>query len=372
MLVLRCLLLTAVMSCVGTSPSNAASWTAAKQSQVELLADMLVNGQNPPSAVIGISIDGTIVWQKGYGQIAPGKAPDINTMYLIGSVSKQFTALGILKLVEDAVVVPYSKQPLAVSTPVSDFFTNVEKWGPVTLSNLLTMTSGIPNHTSDPLAAAVAAGPRSAEEILARIKTFNNAGVGAFNYSNSNYFLLAQVIEIIRGAGKTSPPPRYSSYLQEKIFKPAKMSSTFVLGDEAPPSSSQAQPVYKMPAMFFAPEWPKGAGQIVSTAADLLRWDYALINGELCTSTSLQSMLAPVSSVPPAAGGGAYAMGWFVRSFPGGKVYQHAGAISGFTASNTVATLSDGSKVAVVVLTNTDGVQQLEKFAQDVVATVAN
>ena len=371
MLILRCLALAAVFFSIGTIKSFAASWNATKQQQIETLASQLINGQKPPSAVIGVSIDGETVWHKGYGAIAPGKAPDINTAYRIGSVSKQFTALAVLKLIEDGAQVPFSKQPLSLSTPVSQFFTNVDHWGAVQVRHLLTMTSGIPNHIADPLAISVGGGPRSAQGILARIKQFTSQGFGSFNYSNSNYFLLAHVIEIVRGAGTPAPPPSYSTYLHQKIFEPAAMHSTYVIGDAVPPSASQALPVHKTPAMFFAPEWPKGAGHMVSTVADLLKWDDALSSGTLCNASTLQSMLSPAAPMGPGAGSGSYAMGWIAYQTPAGKLHQHGGAIAGYTASNTIATLNDGTKVAVVVLTNTDQVNHLETFARDVVATIA-
>ena len=82
-------------------------------------------------------------------------------------------------------------------------------------------------------------------------------------------------------------------------------------------------------------------------------------------------MLSPAAPMGPGAGSGSYAMGWIAYQTPAGKLHQHGGAIAGYTASNTIATLNDGTKVAVVVLTNTDQVNHLETFARDVVATIA-
>lgn len=94
---------------------------------------------------MGISINGAPVWKKGFGFIEAEKQPNPDTLYPIGSVSKQFTAFAILKLIKAGAEVPFSKQSLSLDTPVSHFFENVEKWGDIRVRHLLTMTSGVPS-----------------------------------------------------------------------------------------------------------------------------------------------------------------------------------------------------------------------------------
>lgn len=122
-----CRVLATAVLFVSTCPhwSRATGWSPTKEQQVDALVSTLLKGQAPPSAAMGISINGAPVWKKGFGLIEAEKQPNPDTLYPIGSVSKQFTAFAILKLIEAGAEVPFSKQSPSLDTPVSHFSISV-------------------------------------------------------------------------------------------------------------------------------------------------------------------------------------------------------------------------------------------------------
>jgi CubicO group peptidase (beta-lactamase class C family) len=191
---------------------------------------------------------------------------------------------------------------------------------------------------------------------------------GAFQYSNTNYFLLAYVIE-----GLTPRPDgsggNYRSFIGSRILKPAGMASSgFLAGDSQ--LKVMADPRYLKPPIFDQPDWPKGAGEMVSTAADLRAWNTALFGGKVLGAQSLEAMLRPAAAIPAKLGGGHYAMGWIVHSRPGYTEYLHQGDIAGYTAHNVVRKAPNGDLLSISLLGSGEGLP-LQKLA-DVIAGFAN
>lgn len=225
-----------------------------------------------------IRYDSQVIFQKSYGLANREKnTPSTNaTQFRIGSLSKTFTSLLIQQLV--------TENKIAVSDPVSKFIPGYIH-GNITIEQLLTHTSGIPNYTSNNEYLA---------EIMTRDMTLNdiilkfcsdslefNSGE-KFRYTNSGYLVLASVIETATGKS-------FSQVLKERIFVPLKMDRSG-LGLDSINSTGywydKPEPLYKIKNV-------SGAGGITSTTDDLLKWDEALYTDILLPREKINQLFEP-------------------------------------------------------------------------------
>jgi D-alanyl-D-alanine carboxypeptidase len=288
--------------------------------------------------------------------------------YHIGSVTKQFTAAAILAMIEDGEIVPKTKRPLTLETPVIDLFPNLkpeDKVSKITVRRLLTMTSNIPSYTDNdeelkPDASGVAPAQRSmsVDEIIERLKTYKlTQPPGKFEYSNTNYFILSLIIQVLKnGYGRTSEPIA-RNYIRRRVLARSGLDATGFIGEPLPTGAVAASPNYVFPRAFDQGAWPRGAGDMVSTALDVAHWDVALTSGKIINRNLLRDMITPAAAVTTSAvySGCSYAMGWYVCQRPPYRVFQHDGVIAGFMASNAIARhQKDGSWMSATVLANID------------------
>jgi CubicO group peptidase (beta-lactamase class C family) len=279
-----------------------------------------------------------ILINRGYGWAdlewhAPN-GPD--TKFRIGSITKQFTAAAILLLQERGM--------LRVDAPLRTYLPDTPKaWSDVTIFNLLTHTSGIPDfiHLADyPNLETL---PLQPEQLIAKIrdKPLDFAPGSDRAYSNSGYLLLGLVIEKVSGQS-------YARFVKENLFKPAKMDdsgydaqSAIILG-RASGYTSGASGLEN--AAYIDMRVPFAAGGFFSTTGDLLRWERALFGGRILSRASLEQMLTPFKQN--------YGLGVVIRPFEGDTVVEHSGSIEGF---NTRLMHGARNDVVVVVLSNVSG-----------------
>jgi CubicO group peptidase (beta-lactamase class C family) len=366
---------------LGAGVAHGFSWDEAKQQQALKLVRQFQATHRVPSLALGVTVDGRAVLTTSLdadGAIVPGGE---NLRYRIGSVTKQFTAAGILALIEDKVVVPATGAPLTMDTSLGDIFprdvdpnTNA---GRVSVKRLLTMTSNIPNYTDDAVelrADATGASPASraldALQIIQRLKGYSLSGPPlAFEYSNTNYFILAFVIHVLNGGGREATDIPVRSYLRRRILAKAGMIRSGFVGEPTPSGYADARPGFLRSPRFSQGDWPKGAGDIVSTAADMARWNVALMSGNVINERSVQTMLTPVAPVTSEGlyRGCLYAMGWYVCERSGYQLIQHDGIISGFMASNAIGRQSGGSWMSVTLLGNIDATQDIVALTRSII-----
>ncbi len=295
--------------------------------------------RNVPGAAVAVVRNGKIVKAEGYGlaSVEFNIPATKETVFEIGSVSKQITAAAIMLLAEDGKINTDAK--------ISEYLPNTpESWKNVTVRNLLTHTSGIKSYT----------GIATGFELTKRLKRdqFIKA-IGAYpleftpgeryNYSNSGYNLLGFIIESVTGKS-------YWDFVRERIFRPLGMNSTF---DRDP------QFVIKNRATGY--EWENNrlfgrdydltdvfsAGAIVSTVVDLTKWDAALRNETLLKRTSIEKMWTPF--VLNDGKSNPYGFGFNTADFRGRRLISHGGQTAGF-AANISRFVSDD--LTVIVLTN--------------------
>jgi CubicO group peptidase (beta-lactamase class C family) len=306
-----------------------------------------------PSAVVAISINGEPVFTRGFGSVGEGP-PTEHTGYRVGSLTKQITAAAVMTLVDRQAPVPVTGEKFTFDTLVRDILPGVDEWGDLTVRDLLTHRSGIPNFTADvppdldPLAAIEA--PR----MLAAFKEYPRETEKTFAYSNTNYFLLAQIVEAVTATGDS--PASFRNYVREYVLTPAGMVESGFIGEE-PPGVPLAPLNLTGPARFGQPDWPKGAGDFVTTAADFQRWNAAYFAGRVVSPDSLAEALSPQIETPEPEGG-AYGFAWYILPTATGVQLYHRGAIGGGSAINAVIRRSDGNWVAISILTNAGAASQ--------------
>lgn len=216
----------------------------------------------------------------GYANIDQQIPADSNTQYRIGSLSKSFTALVILQL--------YQEGRLHLTDSIKQYLPDYPN-GNITIAQLLSHQSGIPNYTNNPdYLTRILHQAFTLKELVANFcsdSTEFTPGT-AFRYSNSNYVLLAYLAEIIGGKP-------FSQLLKERIFIPAGMTDTYLLPDKPASTHPATGYLYGKEEPAYNAANTVGAGGIVSTAADLLRWSAALTANKLLSPALMDTMCAP-------------------------------------------------------------------------------
>ena len=278
--------------------------------------------------------------------------PDVDTIYNLGSVSKQFTAGAILLLNQWG--------RLSLSDRVTTYFPQYAAAADVSLLDLLHHESGIPDYNAfpefdDAYAQFRASKESDYEPIVAKLATLPlQFGPGTqFRYSNSNYLLLALIIEQV---AHTS----YAEFLGRHIFGPLRMRNTKQGYPRAGRTNVALGYVADGDAPYRAYEWNlpwmQGAGGLTSTARDVGRWDWAVQHGGLFTRESRDVMFTPAL--------GDYACGWVVTTHNGHRYRWHNGTVGGFHTMNAIF---PDQGLAVILLSNNQALSpQLEYAAPQV------
>jgi len=327
---------------------------APKASPYDAKIDALVAAAQKDQHAVGVSVaiarGDTIVVAKGYGfaDVAKQVPATADTVYRIGSVTKQFTAVAILQLVEQ------NKLKLTddIRTYLPDYPTHGQT---ITLQHLLTHTSGIPSYTSVANWIEIGAKPMSRAQLLALFadKPLDFQPGTAWAYSNSNYYLLGMVIEAV-----TKRP--YADVIRDKLLVPAGMHASGYCND-AMPHHAQGYSVKTgapVPARPVDLQHPFAAGALCSTVKDLIAWQRALDRGTLLRPESLAKMRAQAKLADGKPTG--YGYGVFLGELAGHPRVGHAGGINGFTAM-LARYPADDLTIAVVANAEVETPETLEK-----------
>ena len=318
----------------------------------------------PPSISVAVGRDGRLLFAEAYGEARPGVPATERTVYHIGSLTKQFTAAAMLRLIEQGAMAPLSGAPLTLDTSIGAIFNDVNNWTPngqppVTVRSLLTMTSNLPNFTLRPPPNVDPWGAVTAPRLLNELKKWSPHGwPGSFEYSNTSYFVLAQVIGRV-----VSPPGSYRDYVRSATIDKAGMTLTGFMNNYAQ-GSDVAEPHYKRRPAFVQPDWLNGCGDMASTTLDLFAWNSALMAGTVIGPKSVAQMFSDSARVGPTT---YYGMGWFVEHDELWDKFGHSGSVPGYTSYNAIhKRRADRSWLSVTLLTNSDGVEDLEDLANSI------
>ncbi|MBP7398104.1 MAG: serine hydrolase [Chitinophagales bacterium] len=294
-----------------------------------------------PGAVLLIAEEGKPIYQKVLGMASVELTVPMKEDYVfaIGSMTKQFTAIAILQLVQQGKL--NLKDDIKLYMPDYNSHDKI-----ITIENLLTHTAGIPSFTEMDTFSTLFNKDITLKEMVG---IFQDAPLmfepgTDWSYSNSGFNLAGMIIEKVSGM-------TYEDYQQKNIFDPLKMTSTTLGSKEKiiPRFVNGYQPsmVNYMPASEFSWTWPYAAGQIVSNVNDLLKWDDALYTNKILNQELIQQAFTNYKlSTGEYAN---YGYGWTVGEYNGVKIIRHGGAINGF--------LSDAIRIPekhlyIVMLTN--------------------
>jgi D-alanyl-D-alanine carboxypeptidase len=332
----------ALMGCGGGANTSAPSQpqTTSWSSLVDPLANSAMKQQSIPGMTVALAKNGTMLYAQAYGDsdMATHSATQTSTIFEIGSITKQFTAALVMKLQEQG--------KLHVDDSISAYLPEYKFPSAITLRMLLTHTSGLANYTSFAQYPGWATNGVSEATILSAVsQTPPLFPPGTqWSYSNSNYFVLGAIIEMLTGQS-------YAANLEQYIFQPLGLANTYF--SLPPPAKSAIGYTWNGPSMVPALVADRSAafaaGALSSNVSDLVAWDNALINGKVVSPASFTAMTTPVNPAIP--GGGSYGFGLALRTFDNRPTIWHNGLINGFTAETDVF-LDSG--FAVVVLTNSD------------------
>ena len=295
------------------------------------------------SGAVLVGIDGKIRFEKSYGNAndewVVRNTP--STKFRIASLTKQFTAACVLLLQE--------RGRLNVHDPISKYLSNLpDAWRPITIHQLLTHTSGIPNYTADPQFAKIRRTGATPAEMVALVsaKPLEFTPGTKWAYSNTGYVLLGMLIE--KTSGQT-----YADFLQANVFGPLEMTNSGydraadILKERA--SGYVLKNGHLVNADFIDMSVPYAAGGIYSTVEDMYRWSEALDHdGKLLSADSLKQMFTPYPET--AYQGQHYGYGVVISELKFARLlYYHGGGVDGFSTS-IQRYPKDG--VCIVVLTN--------------------
>ncbi len=270
-----------------------------------------------------IALNGNVLYEKYNGKTDPRKSDSINntTALHIASTSKTFTATAILRLVHE--------NRLSLNDTVTKFFPGFPYPG-ITVKLLLNHRSGLPNYlyflsNSDWDKKKYATNEDVLQFLINKKPNKSYDPDKRFNYCNTNYVLLALIIERI--TGKTFP-----EYMQQKIFGPLQMTNTFVFTLKDTLTSTPSFTNNGTYWNFDFLDATYGDKNIYSTPQDLLKWDQSLYSGQLLDKALLDSAFAPQSFEKPSIHN--YGLGWRLQLLPNGKkVVYHFGKWHGFNAA---------------------------------------
>jgi CubicO group peptidase (beta-lactamase class C family) len=291
-----------------------------------------------PGLSVAVAEDGRVAYAHGVGfaDVAAKRAVTPETRFRIASITKMFTAVSVMQLVE--------RGQIGLDDRVARYLPDAPHAAEITIRQLLTHTSGLWNYGDEAFISGRVVTPTTPQAIVASAAAHpltEKPGAG-FAYTNTGYVLLGLVVEAVT----REPLARYEA---EHIYGPAGMHAT-TNGDPADGDVSRGyESAAGKPAPPFVTSWVYGDGDIVSTASDLARFDIALMSGKLVTPATfalMQSASVDASSIAP---GVRYGLGLMIVSSGGVTFVGHHGGMPGFEAENEML---PSSSFAMAVLSN--------------------
>ena len=310
-------------------------------------ADAVLASSYPSDApgVAAIVVDdGKVVYASGRGlaDVAGKKAITADTVFRLGSITKQFTSAVILQLVEEG--------KLSLNDPLSKFLPDYPKPGAeVTVAQLLNHTSGIQSYTGIPgfMAGPKPGQPFTTESLIAEFKNMPvefERGT-KWDYNNSGYVLLGAIIEKVTGR------PWYEA-VETRIAKPLGLKSIRYEGEGRIPAMAFGYTVKDGKVALsrpIHPSVPHAAGALVGTVRDLAKWSQALHHGKVVKSDTYKQMIAPTKLTDGTEN--PYGFGLGNEEVRGRHVISHSGGIFGFSTYGLYVPDDD---VFVAVFSNSD------------------
>lgn len=308
--------------------------------KVDEFVESQMREQHIPGLALLVAKSGKVVRAQGYGfsnvELQVPVKPE--TLFQSGSMGKQFTATGVMMLVEEG--------KIRLDDPISVYLKNgPPPWSQVTVRELLSHTGGFTDYPKDFDLRKDYTEPELLK-IVAGIPLAFEPGTN-WSYSNLGYLTLGMLIHQVTGEF-------YGDFLQRRIFKPLGMKTTRIISEsDIIPNRAAGYQLVKGELKnqdWVSPTLNTTAdGSLYFSILDLARWDAGLYTEQLLKRSSLEQMWTPVKLKNGQINSGHYGFGWFVENIGGKRVVRHEGEWQGFT---TFITRHLDDQTTVVVLTN--------------------
>ena len=297
-----------------------------------------------PGAAIAIVRRSQVLFLQGFGEDGRGRPVHEDTCFVIGSMSKAFTALVATRLIEAG--------RLALDSPVGATLSELSDmggsvWHDITLRKLLTHTSGVPTRTPDlPPDASLA----HHIEVLADVE-LNDPSAARHAYSSANYLLAARMLETVSGTS-------FDILLADQVFTPLGIEQSRARHEECRSTGHQYWLVWPRPADHPLEPGRLATAGITVSVSDMAKFlQFQLGDGTWGEETVLSAAgLAEMHDGTAQGDGFTYGLGWRNADLAGVRTVQHGGVLPGFRGKMILLPEQDA---AVVVLTNASSVLPL-------------
>lgn len=310
--------------------------------------------RHTPAVALLVMRDGRVLKQKAYGlaNVELNVPASEETLFQIASITKTFTAVGIMSLVEEGKFsLDDGVRKILPTLPAS--------WGGVKIRHLLSHTSGLPDVSlGDDTDAVIAETRPEALKKLARMPFKSRPGA-KWSYNETGYVLLGMIIEKVSGLS-------YEEFMARRFFRPLGMTRT-IFGDDRAVVAGRASMYTRYERQADEAPSPEGlwtyrniypsytymGAGLNTNVSDLSKWDAALSEGRILKPQTLEEMWRPVrlndGRVFHLEKNLAYSNGWLVYELPGHRAVGHSGS----DATSYIRFLDD--RLTVAVLTNCQG-----------------
>lgn len=327
--------------------------------QINKIVSNYVEADGPGMAVLATE-SGKVIYEHAFGlsNVSTRSMLNTNTVFRIGSITKQFTAMAILKL--------FQEQKLSLNDPINHYLPIQNPDKTITIQQLLNHTSGLGNQSDIPDFNATDFEtinyPDNALEMILNASLRFPPGQDYY-YSNLGYILLGKIIEVVSNM-------RYEDYLRTSFFIPLNMQHTgFEYLDFREPvctgySRHQAKYVEADPINM---KIPFAAGGMVSSLSDLALWNEAVMTGSVIP-LPLLSIIKEPHQLPNGNSTG-YSTGWQIGMLQGLKTIKHDGIVNGFTS---MMIYIPEKELFIAAFTNSDSNRDIELPTSKIGAALMN
>ncbi|MBO9202150.1 MULTISPECIES: serine hydrolase [Niastella] len=313
--------------------------------QLEKKLDKLIAGYivpSQPGCEVLVARHGQIVYKKAFGSANLELNVPLSTgmVFNLASITKQFTAVAILQLMEQG--------KISLNDSLQKFVPDFPSKGhTITIEHLLTHTSGIKDYLQLNFSGQnMERWDFTPKQVIDSFKNYplNFIPGARFSYSNSGYYLLGYIIEKISGK-------RYQNYIIDNLLKPLGMAHTcFDSNGNIIPGRVNGYykdgADYKNPD-FWSPTIEYAAGGLISNVDDLLKWHNGLYSYQLLKKETLQKAFTPFRLSDGKATD--YGYGWFAKTNNGIQSIEHEGGLPGFRTNEIYY---PGEDVFIAILCN--------------------
>ena len=313
-------------------------------SRVDAIVTEMLKNPGAVGASVGVARKGQVIVAKAYGMadVELDVAANKDTMFRIGSVTKQFTAAAIMRFVEQG--------KMSLDDDLSKYIPDFPLQGnTVTIRQLLTHTSGIPSYTDVDEWFKLIPQELTNDEVLALVKDkpFDFKPGEKHKYNNTAYYMLGMIIEKV--SGKT-----YAEHMEQEFFKPLGLERT-TYGFNSPIIKNRAKGygatngiIENAPHLGMSQ--PFAAGSLISTGEDVVKWSMALASGKVVKPESFALMTTP--TILPDGENTHYGFGLEIGEWESRRCIRHGGGIHGF---NSISMYLPDDDVHIAVVCNSMG-----------------